>query len=81
MVKFQKVPMVLIEERVYRGDTIDFDKKGQHNFARIQMKITLLRLKLLVNLTVFHAFKAGEVMVKLSPHFCLLGIYFNCKLS
>ena len=35
MVKFQKVPMILIEESVYRGDTIDFDKKSQHNFARI----------------------------------------------
>ena len=35
MVKFQKVPMILMEESVYKCDTIDFDKKSQHNFARI----------------------------------------------
>ena len=35
MVQFQKVPMVLMEESVYRCDTIDFDKKSQHNFAQI----------------------------------------------
>ena len=38
MVKFQKVAMVLIEEIVYRCDTIDFDKKSQHNFARIKIE-------------------------------------------
>ena len=38
MMKFQKVPMVLMEERVYRCDTIDFDKKSQHNFARINIE-------------------------------------------
>ena len=35
MIKFQKVPMVFMEESVYRCDTIDFDGKSQHNFARI----------------------------------------------
>ena len=37
-VKFQKVPMVLMEGSVYRCDTIDFDKKRQHNFARIKIE-------------------------------------------
>ena len=36
--KFQKVPMVLMEESVYRCDTIEFDKKSQHDFARIQIE-------------------------------------------
>ena len=35
MVKFQKVPMILMEESVYKCDKIDFGKKSQHNFARI----------------------------------------------
>ena len=35
MVKFQKVPMILMEESVYKCDAIDFDKKSQPNFARI----------------------------------------------
>ena len=35
MVQFQKVPMVLMEESVYRCDTIDIGKKSQHSFARI----------------------------------------------
>ena len=39
------------------------------------------RLKLPANLSVFHALKVGEVIVKSRPHFCLLGIYFYCKLS
>ena len=78
MVKFQKVP---IEETVNRSDTINFDQKSQHNFARIQIEDNSLRLKLPVNLTVFHAFKTKEVIVQLSPHFCLLGLYFYCKLS
>ena len=38
MIKFQKVPMVLMEESGYRCDTIDFDKKSQHNFARIKIE-------------------------------------------
>ena len=38
MGKFQKVPMVLIEESVYRGDKIDFDMKSQYDFARIQIE-------------------------------------------
>ena len=38
MMKFHKVPMVLIEENVYRCDTIDFEKKSQHNFARINIE-------------------------------------------
>ena len=46
-----------------------------------KLNITLLRLKLPLNFTVFHVLKAGEVIVKLSPHFCLLGTYFYCKLS
>ena len=35
MVKFQKVPIVLMEESVYRCDKIDLKKKSQQNFARI----------------------------------------------
>ena len=35
MVQFQKDPMVLMEESVYRCYTIDFDKKSQYNFVRI----------------------------------------------
>ena len=35
MVQSQKVPMVLTEESVNRCDTIDFDKKSQHDFALI----------------------------------------------
>ena len=35
MMQFQKVPMVLMQEIVYSCDTIDFDKKSQHNFAQI----------------------------------------------
>ena len=46
-----------------------------------KMNITLFRLKLPANLSVFHALKAGEVIVESRPHFCLQGIYFYCKLS
>ena len=38
MIKFQKVPMVLMEESGYRCDTIDFDKKSQHNFVQIKFE-------------------------------------------
>ena len=46
-----------------------------------KMKITLFRLKLPANLSVCHALKAGEVIVKSRPHFCLQGIYFYHKIS
>ena len=81
MVKFQKVPMVLIEESVYRCDTIDFDKKSQHNFARIQIEDFSFKAKITCEFNSFYALKVGEVIVKLSSNFCLLGIYFYCKLS
>ena len=68
--------MVLMEESVYRCDTIDFDKKSQHNFARIKNEYYFFRLKLPAILSVFQALKAGEVIVKSTPHFCLQGIYF-----
>ena len=35
MMQFQKVPMALMQKSVYSCDTIDFDKKSQHNFAQI----------------------------------------------
>ena len=35
MVQFQKAPMVLMEESVFRCDKIDFHKKSQHNFGQI----------------------------------------------
>ena len=32
IVKFQKVPMILMEESVYKCDAIDFDKKKSTQF-------------------------------------------------
>ena len=60
MVKFQKVPMVLFEETVYRGDTIDFDKKSQHNFARIQIEDFSFKAKITCEFNSFSCFQSGR---------------------
>ena len=73
--------MVLIEESIYRGDTLILIRKVNTFLRESKLKITLLRLKLPVNLTVCHVLKAREVIVKLNPHFSLLGTYFYCKIS
>ena len=73
MVKFQKVPMVLIEERVYRGDTIDFDKKSQHNFARIQIEDNSFKAKITCEFNSFSCFQSGRSNSQIKSSFLFAG--------
>ena len=50
--------MVLIEETVNRGDTIDFDKKSQHNFARIQIEDNSFKAKITCEFNSFSCFQS-----------------------
>ena len=73
MVKFQKFPMVLIEETVYRVDTIDFDKKSQHNFARIQIEDNSFKAKITCEFNSFSCFQSGRSYSQIKSSFLFAG--------
>ena len=58
-VKFQQVPIVLMEESVDRYDTIDFDKKSLHNFARNQIEDYSFKAKITCGFNSFSCFQSG----------------------
>ena len=70
MVKFQKVPIAVKEESVYRCVIkLIWKRKVNKILLESKINITLFRRNLPANLFVFHALKAGELIVKSRPHF------------